>query len=137
MLGLPNLRETCNQLKTHPTIRGAGIAKASAGFCVCGTAQNRLSVTNVLIVDTDLGLVFWLGQALDAAGYETYPAKGVTEAVSLLAELKLRIDVLIVRHDLEGAETFASELRWSQGGHLKTVALLEDADGERSAHWDA
>jgi hypothetical protein len=94
-------------------------------------------VTNVLIVDTDLGLVFWLGQALDAAGYETYPAKGVTEAVSLLAELKLRIDVLIVRHDLEGAETFASELRWSQGGHLKTVALLEDADGERSAHWDA
>ena len=95
-------------------------------------------MTNVLIVDTDLGLVFWLGQILDAAGYETYPAKGVPEAVSLLAELGLRIDVLIIRHNLDGAYTFASELRLSQGGRLKTLALLEKPDEhtESPQAWD-
>ena len=57
---------------------------------------------NILIVDNDLGFVFWLCQALDAAGYETLPAKGVPEAVALLDELEVWVDVLMVRRTLPG-----------------------------------
>ena len=92
-------------------------------------------MTNILIVDTDLGLVFWLGQILDAAGYETYPAKGVAEAVSLMSQLHLRIDALIIRPTLEGAQAFASELRNRQRGHLKAIALLADPNEETECPW--
>ena len=97
-----------------------------------------MSVKNVLIIDNDLGFVFWLGQALDAAGYETLPAKGITEAVSLLAELKVRIDVLIVRCTLTGAGDFARAFRASQKGYLKTIALVDETDGhgDRMHDWD-
>jgi len=96
------------------------------------------AVKNVLIVDNDLGFVFWLGQALDAAGYDTLPAKGVREAVTLLSEIHVKIDVLMVRSSLPGAEEFAAELRWAQRGHLKTIALLEENDdqGESLSAWD-
>ena len=93
---------------------------------------------NVLIIDSDLGFVFWLGQALDAAGYETLPAKGVSEAISLLAEFRVIIDVLMVRYTLPGADTFAAELRWAQGGHLKAIALIDEEDEriESLTSWD-
>ena len=92
----------------------------------------------VLIVDSDLGFVFWLGQALDAAGYDTLPAKGITEANSLLSELNVKIDVLILRRSLRGAEEFASDLRYSQNGQLRTIALTEDGDGrgDSLSGWD-
>ncbi len=93
---------------------------------------------NILIVDSDLGFVFWLCHALDAAGYETLPAKGVPEAVTLLTELDVWIDVLMMRRTLPGADVFAAELRWSQRGHLKTIALIDqnDEQSESMAAWD-
>jgi len=95
-------------------------------------------VKNILIIDNDLGFVFWLCQALEAAGYETFPAKGVPEAVALLAELEVWVDVLMVRRTLPGAEVFAAELRCSQRGHLKTIALIDqnDEQSESMAAWD-
>ncbi|MBZ5595222.1 MAG: hypothetical protein LAP39_23505 [Acidobacteriia bacterium] len=93
---------------------------------------------NVLIVDNDLGFAFWLGRILDAAGYETLPAKGIGEALALLREVPVRIDVLMVLCSLPGANVFAAELRGSQRGLLKTIALI-DQDDERSesmAAWD-
>jgi hypothetical protein len=96
------------------------------------------SVRNVLIIDSDLGFVFWLGQALDAAGYETFPARGISEAVALLSELNVIVDILIVRYSLAEAATFAKELRLTQGGHLKTIALVEEADQQTASlpSWD-
>jgi DNA-binding response OmpR family regulator len=95
-------------------------------------------VKNVLIVDNDLGFVFWLGQALDAAGYDTLPAKGVAEAVALLAELKVEVDVLILRPALRGGEEFAADLRYNQNGQLKTIALTEEDEGRLASMsgWD-
>jgi hypothetical protein len=87
-----------------------------------------ISVKKVLIIDSDLGFVFWLGQALDAAGYDTLPAKGITEAHSLLSELHIKIDVLMLRRTLRGAEEFASDLRYVQNGQLRTIALTEEGD---------
>jgi len=95
-------------------------------------------VKNILIVDNDLGFVFWLCQALDAAGYETLPAKGVPEATALLAQLEVWVDVLMVRRTLPGADVFAAELRCSQRGHVKTIALIDQNDerSESMAAWD-
>jgi DNA-binding response OmpR family regulator len=95
-------------------------------------------VKNVLIVDSDLGFVFWLGQALDAAGYDTLPARGVAEAISLLAEVRVRIDVILVRCTLAGAEKLVADLRWAQRGYLKALALIDEDEGESETMgaWD-
>lgn len=102
------------------------------------SVTSRPLVKNVLIVDNDLGFVFWLGRVLDAAGYETLPAKGIGEAFALLREIPVRIDVLMVLCTLPGANVFAAELRGSQRGHLKAIALMDQDDerGESMAAWD-
>lgn len=93
---------------------------------------------NILIVDNDLGFVFWLCHVLDAAGYETVPATGIPEAVAALEKLDVWVDVLIARRSLPGADAFAEELRSSQQGQVKTIALLDQSDepSELIAAWD-
>ena len=94
--------------------------------------------STILIIDSDLSSVFWLGQLLDAAGCESLPAKSLTDAKSLLAELRICVDLLIVRFTMPGAAAFAESLRWSQG-HLKTIGLLEENEeiSERDPRMDA
>lgn len=58
----------------------------------------------VLIVNEDLGFVCWLGEVLAQAGYYPVPALNSQEAVRLVAELKLPIDVAIVDRDLPGVD---------------------------------
>jgi len=95
-------------------------------------------VKNILIVDNDLAFVFWLCQVLDAAGYETVPATGIPEAVAALEELDVWVDVLMARRNLPGADGFAEELRSSQQGQLKTIALIDQNDqrSESIVAWD-
>jgi CheY-like chemotaxis protein len=81
--------------------------------------------TNILIVDSDLGSVFWLGQALDLAGCESLPAKSLSDAKALLDELKVTVDLLIVRSSMPGAAAFAETLRRTQG-RLKMIGLVGD-----------
>jgi DNA-binding response OmpR family regulator len=97
-----------------------------------------LKRSTILIIDSDLGSAFWLGQLLDAAGCESLPAKSLTDAKSLLAGMKISVDLLIVRFPMPGAAAFAESLRWSQG-HLKTIGLLEDNEeiSERDPRMDA
>ena len=97
-----------------------------------------LKRSTILIIDSDLGSVFWLGQLLDGAGCESLPAKSLSDAKSLLAELKLKVDLLIVGCAIPGAAAFAEALRWSQG-HLKTIGLLENDEeiSERKPGMDA
>ena len=93
---------------------------------------------NILIVDNDLDFVFRLCQVLDAAGYEAVPATNIPEAVAALKELDVWVDVLIARHSLPGADRFAAELRASQKGQVKAIALLDQNDepSEPTAVWD-
>ena len=81
---------------------------------------------NVLIVDGDLGFVFWLGRALDEAGYQALPAKSIADATALLDELSIGIDLLIVNYSLPGAAAFSETLRQSQGRNLRVIALAEE-----------
>jgi hypothetical protein len=75
---------------------------------------------------------------LDAAGYETVPARGVPEAVNVLEDLGVWVDVLIARRTLPGADGFAAELRSLQQGQLKTIALIDQSDepSDSIAAWD-
>jgi len=84
-----------------------------------------LKRSSILIIDSDLGSVFWLGQLLDSSGCESLPAKSLSDAKALLAELRIKVDLLILRCSIPGAAAFADGLRWSQG-HLKTIGLLAD-----------
>jgi hypothetical protein len=76
----------------------------------------------VLIVDRDLGFVFWLGQHLDNIGYQALPAKGSVDATAILRELHVEIDLLIVNPDSDGASALTEALRRSQG-HLKVITI--------------
>ena len=76
----------------------------------------------VLIVDADLSFAYWLGQGLDEAGYQAFPAKNIADAAALPDELKATIDVLIVNPALPGASDFVETLRnWNPSAQV--VAL--------------
>ena len=82
---------------------------------------------NILIVDRDLGFVFWLGQILDAAGYVAVPAKGVAEAAEIVDMLRLPVDVLIASPVEHGVSEFAGKLRFTSRD-LHVVALGNEGD---------
>jgi ActR/RegA family two-component response regulator len=80
---------------------------------------------SILIVDTDLGFVFWLGRALDDDGYQALPAKSVAGAISLLDQLKIRIDLLIINPSLQRNAPLIERLHRTQE-HLRVIALSAD-----------
>ncbi len=80
----------------------------------------------VLIVDSDLGFVFWLGKALDAHSYTALPAKSVPDAALLIMQLNLTVDVLVIDVALPGAPDFITALHRSQ----KDVRVISTQDGD-------
>ena len=68
-------------------------------------------MTTVLIVDGDLGFVFWLGQALDSAGYLALPANDTRSALKLIQEHKIRVDILVIDPLLPNAFSLIATLR--------------------------
>jgi hypothetical protein len=83
-------------------------------------------------VDRDLGFVFWLGRALHGAGYQALPAKSIGDATTLLGQLNLAIDLLIVDPSLDGARGFAHALHRFQG-NLKVIAVVDEREEPSSA----
>lgn len=85
----------------------------------------------VLIIDTDLGFVFWLGRVLGEAGHQVLPAKGLPEASELLDELNPEIHLVVVSPSLPGAADFANGLRRSWPD-AKILVALNDGEPQRS-----
>jgi CheY-like chemotaxis protein len=85
--------------------------------------------TTALLVDSDLGFIFWLGQALDLAGYSALPAKNTQAADELIQEHKPSIDVLVIDPLLPNALPFASCLRQSRRD-LKVIAVIPEGSEE-------
>jgi hypothetical protein len=81
----------------------------------------------IVIIDDDLGFVFWLGQLLGDADYKVLPTKGFSDASTLLSELNTEIDLLIVNPSLAGAADFINALRRSRP-NAKILAALSDND---------
>jgi len=79
----------------------------------------------ILIVDRDLGFVFWLGQILDAAGSVAVPARGIAEAEEIVGMLRLPVDVLIAQPAEQGLRQFVDKLRFTSPD-LQVVALASE-----------
>ena len=74
-------------------------------------AEKRLVKTAILLVDSDLGFLFWLGRTLDMAGYEAFPARSIADAETLLSKLHLTVALLVLNFSLPGAATLVATLR--------------------------
>ncbi len=80
---------------------------------------------NILIVGRRLGFVFWLGQALDRAGFVCWPAKGVADARMLFRNMRAEISLLVIDTSMAGASAFSRELIEAQG-HLRVIGLYSN-----------
>jgi len=79
--------------------------------------------------------MFWLGQALGDDGYEALPAKSVGDAISLLDQLRVRIDLLIVNPSLRSA-SLIERLHRTQD-YLKVIALSPNRKAPTPKGFDA
>ena len=86
----------------------------------------------ILIVDSDLGFAFWLGHALDRAGYQALPARSVADGISLIDQLKLVLTLLVIRASLPSVAAFAASLREQFGPDFKVIGVI-DQDSESGA----
>ena len=67
--------------------------------------------------------MFWLGQALDSAGYPAVPAQSTDAARELLREHRLAVHILVIDPFLPDAFAFVAELRRSHPS-LSMVAAV-------------
>jgi response regulator RpfG family c-di-GMP phosphodiesterase len=89
-------------------------------------------VKTVLIVDEDLGFVFWLGRLLNETGYQAWPARSGIEAEALLSEIDVHPDLLVINPNSEGAAAFVKDQR--RRADFKTIAInAPDAQPQAAA----
>jgi DNA-binding NtrC family response regulator len=99
-----------------------------------------------LIVDDDIGFILWLGEILTESGYQTVPALDWRQAKSLIKDLTLRVDVLVVNPKLRGAAQAIKMLR-AEHPRLRVVLIHDpsapvpaldtnDATLERPSAWE-
>lgn len=99
-----------------------------------------------LIVDDDLGFVWWLGDRFHEAGYRTVPALDARQASSIVKELNLKIDVVVVNPALRGVQRLINTLSHAESPPLKIIVIRDPtpsrtilirADGilERPSGW--
>jgi DNA-binding NtrC family response regulator len=79
-------------------------------------------MTNVLIIDRDLGFMWALAGSLKMRGIATIPSTSVEEAQAILDTLLPDLSLLIVNCGCEGVCSFAQELR-QQHEFLKVVGI--------------
>jgi len=85
----------------------------------------------ILIVERDLGFVFWLGRALDYAGHVSLPAKDVQDAKSLLRDLNPAVELIIVNPRVPGAAAMLQQMR----GATPDVKVIELAEHGQEPGW--
>jgi hypothetical protein len=82
-------------------------------------------VKTVLLLYHDLGFAFWLGQTLDRVGYQTFPARNVSDARFLVERLGLSLDLVIFNPDASGSVAYIEEQQ-NFNPNLKTIIVIED-----------
>lgn len=83
-------------------------------------------MATVLILDDDLGFVFWVAQTLAGAGFESIPAQSVAEAKRLLNSLSVTLDVVIFSPRIAGSFDYINALRGVKPS-LAVVAVVDRA----------
>jgi len=83
----------------------------------------------VLIVDQDLGFVWWLGEILQSAGCTVVPALNCQQAIILMKELNLNLNLIFVDPTLTGVPSMIETLRAGQDRiKIVDVGSLADSD---------
>jgi len=85
----------------------------------------------VLIVDEDLGFVWWLGQIFSQAGCQVVPTLGSDQTVSLARDLNLKVDLIVVNPELAGISEMIQAL--SSARRPKIVAIRNHDSGVQGA----
>jgi hypothetical protein len=85
----------------------------------------------VLIVESDLGFLFWLGRIFTDAGSRVIPGFDCGQAISMVRDLRVRLAIVVVNPELSGATWMIQALRQTQG-HFKIVILVTDGLVEES-----
>lgn len=97
---------------------------------VCNfVTEGKVCLNVVLIVDSDLAFVFWLGHLLDASGYSAYPAKSVADAALLLMQLDLAPSLLVINSELVSAPDFISALHRSHPD-LRAISVINNPQSQ-------
>jgi DNA-binding response OmpR family regulator len=88
----------------------------------------------VLIVDEDVGFVFWLGEIFSEAGCQVVPALNYWQALSITRKLNLQVDVIVVDPDVDRVSQVIQTLSLEQRP-FKVVAIRNrDTDAEDAIH---
>lgn len=91
----------------------------------------------ILIVDNDVGFVWWLGAVSTEIGCHSVPALNCAQAQTLVKKLQLSVNLLIVNPTLSGIGQLIKSLNNSD---LKVVAIFENntfAFDAHGVHYDA
>jgi hypothetical protein len=79
-----------------------------------------------LVVDQDLGLLFWLGKILAEEGYQVLPALGSRHAVRLVELLDFEVDLVIVNRSMLGV---IDMIKFPNRGHFSIdVVVIPNPD---------
>ena len=76
----------------------------------------------VLVVDQDLGFVFWLGRLLADAGYSSLPALSCPEALSRVRMLGIKPDAVIADPALPNFHRMLQTLKHANGD-MRLIAV--------------
>ena len=83
----------------------------------------------VLIVDEDLGFVWWLSGIFSEAGCQVVPALNAGDTASMTSELDLDVDVLVVNPALAGVSEMIESLSRSRSPKIVTIRDHDKQDG--------
>ena len=82
----------------------------------------------LLIVDNDVGFLWWLGEIFTEAGYYAVPALNCSQALAAVKKYHLRVDFLLVNPALTGVARLVTSLDLP-GRDLRIVLLREGLIG--------
>ena len=88
--------------------------------------------SDVIVIDDDLGFVFWLGHAFDQAGYRAFPARNVSDAIALASDLDIEPSLVIIGGAQQGAVALVN--RWRKKFNDLQVIWLEEGIETRGRH---
>ena len=83
---------------------------------------------SALAIDKDLAFAFWVAKILDGAGYEAFPARSMTDALELLADIEMNLQLVILSGAPQDAETALPQFRQRCQG-IRVLRLVEENDG--------
>jgi DNA-binding NtrC family response regulator len=88
--------------------------------------QEKIGKSVLLAVD-DLGFALWAGRILGDTGYQTWPAKTVSDALKWIEEANANFRLLLIDPSLPGTPDLVQAARRKCPG-LKVALLLETGD---------